>query len=59
MKIAFNGNFNHAYPDKINELMRAEEQPYAGVFTADKDWLAELYKLIKAWVYFKIKPEYN
>jgi len=48
MQVAFDGKFTQEYPEKIKQLMRAEEQPYAGNFTADKDWQAELYKLIKA-----------
>ena len=48
MQIAFDNNFQEKYPAKIEELMKAEEQPYAGIFTEGKDWLAELYRLIKS-----------
>jgi threonine synthase len=48
MQVAFDGKFTEEYPEKIKQLMRAEEQPYAGTFTPDKDWQAELHKLIKA-----------
>ena len=49
MQIAFDNKFNEQYPAKIEELMKAQEQPYAGNFTVDKDWLTELYNLIKSW----------
>ena len=59
MQIAFDNNFREQYPAKIEKLMNAEEQPYAGIFTEDKDWLAELYRLIKSWEQFDYSVNCN